>query len=69
MSLKSSSSCGSSFGMFSRRIPDGDREHDQIVTLDTERELSHWLQKTSLQNILGHFDAEEYVYLKNKDKN
>ena len=50
-------------------IPDGDREHDQIVTLDTERELSHWLQKTSLQNILGHFDAEEYVYLKNKDKN
>jgi len=50
-------------------IPTGDRDHDKIVELDTERELSHWLQKTSLQNILGHFDAVEYVYLKNKDKN
>ena len=49
-------------------IPNGEREHDQANNLKIERELSHWLHKTSLHNILDHFDAVEYVHLKNKDK-
>ncbi len=47
-------------------MPNGDHAHDQASNLKIERDLSHWLQKKSLHNVLGHFDAVEYVHLKNK---
>lgn len=48
-------------------VPNGEREHDQASNLKIERELAHWLEKTSLHNILEHYDAVEYIRLKNQD--
>ena len=49
-------------------VPNDDEDHDRAENLKTELELRHWLNGTSLHNILEHFDAIEYVYLKNRDK-
>lgn len=39
----------------------GDSEHDTTDTLKKERKLKHWIERTSLHNILKWFDAVEYV--------
>lgn len=39
----------------------GDSDHDTMDTLKKERKLKHWIERTSLHNILKWFDAVEYV--------
>ena len=42
----------------------GDSEHDTTETLKKERKLKHWIERTSLHNILKWFDAVEYIQVR-----